>query len=246
MGDAACYVYAVVGREVSVGDAGVAGAPVTTVASDGLAAVVSPVGEGRVRASRAALSAHERVVEAAASTTTTVPLQFGVVLPSRAAVVDDLLQARRFQLAHLLGVLDGKAEYRLEATFDEQRAIRVALDGDPRLRRLVERRKASPAYGDRIAVGEAVAGAVGRVTGAWAEAVLDHLRPHADASAVLPTRRPEMALRAAFLVEQAARAGFDAAVDEVAAQLAGHLALHLVGPLAPWDFVGGAVAGDGR
>lgn len=238
------YVYAVVGAEgaetLAVPGDGVHGAPVTLLPCGPVAAVVSPLGDKRVRSTRADLSAHERVVEHVAAATTTVPLQFGAVMPDEATVIDDLLAPNGEPLTKLLEDLAGKTEHRLKATYRGDSALREAVEGSAAIRRLRERIRSkgeAAAYHDRIQLGELVAAALRRIAEDDAAAILRRIEPHAQATAVLPSRREDVALHAAFLVDDGAVAGFDRAVEQLADDLQERMSFELVGPLAAWDFV---------
>ena len=238
------YVYGVISQNtagaLAVPDGGLKGAPVSAVPCVDVAAVVSPLGSERVRSSRADLSAHQRVVEFVAAQATILPLQFGVVMPTTRAVIDDFLEPNHEELSLLLDELGDKAELRLKATYVGDVALRDAVDGNRSIRRLQERirsRGEAASYHDRIQLGELVAAGLERVKADEAEEIMDRLGRHAVSTLVLPSRRDDVAVHAAFLVEGIRRQRFDDAVDALAKSLSHRLSFELVGPLAPWDFV---------
>ncbi len=239
-----CYVYglarpATIG-DLAVPDGGLKGVPVNSVPYGDVAAIVSPLGSERVRSSRADLSAHERVVEYVAAGTTVLPLQFGVVMSSAGAVIKDLLEPNGPELSLLLDEMAGKVELRLKATYVGDVALRDAVAGDRSIRRLQERVRARgevASYHDRIQLGELVVAALERVKADEADDVLGRLDGLAVATLVRNARRDDIALHAAFLVEDTARQQFDHAVDRLARDLGHRMSFELVGPLAPWDFV---------
>jgi hypothetical protein len=244
------YVYAIVSagdaRNITLPASGVKQASVATVTAGGLAGVVSPVGDHRVRAARADLTAHEAVVEAVAAQASVLPLQFGVVMPGEDALVTDLLRDRAGELTDLLDTVAGKREYRLRAAYAGDTLLRQAVESSPAIRRLQEQvRGGTAGYHDRIRLGEAVAAAVATVKDGDTTRILARLAGAASATVVLPTRDDDMAIHVAALVADGEAAAFDGAVDALAAEAGERLALHLVGPLAPWDFVtpGAMVAG---
>lgn len=239
-----CYLYAVVDAD-SVGDltlssGGVKGAPVTTVPFGAVAAVVSPLGQERVRGSRADLSAHELVVEDLAATTTVLPLQFGVVLQGETAVVEDFLAPNEEELRRMVAALAGRTEHRLKARYLGDVALREAVEGSAEIRRLHQRiqgRGGEAAYHDRIRLGELVAAALDAVKARDAARILQRLERVVEGTVVLGARRDDVAVHAAFLVSDAGRAHFDEAVDSLARELSERMSFELVGPLAAWDFV---------
>jgi hypothetical protein len=239
-----CYVYGLARpatvRDLHVPGGGVKGVPVTIVVLDDLAAIVSPLGPERVRSSRADLSSHERVVEHVAEVTTVLPLQFGVVMPSADAVTESLLEPNGGELSRLLDDLTGKVELRLRATYMGDVALRDAVTGNRSIRHLQEKiqdRGDAASYHDRIRLGEMVAAALERIRTIDVDEVLGPLDSLAVDRLVLGARSEDVAVHAAFLVEETSRAPFDRAVDGLARRLGHRMAFELVGPLAPWDFV---------
>lgn len=239
-----CYVYGVVKHgsvgDLAVPDGGLKGATVSAVGSADVAAIVSPLASERVRSSRADLSAHERVVEFVAATTTILPLQFGVVMPGEQAVVADFLEPNGAELSVLLDEMAGKAELRLKATYLGDVALQEAVAGSSSIRRLQEKvrsRGEAASYHDRIQLGELVLAALEQIKAAETAEILDRLGRHAVAAMTLNARRDDVAVHAAFLVDDATRARFDQAVDALAEDLGHRMSFELVGPLAPWDFV---------
>jgi len=74
--------------------AGVAGGDVDVVEHGELAAVVSAVSDGPVRAKRRDLMRHMEVLQEAFKQDAILPLQFGSVFPSREVLVEELLVGR--------------------------------------------------------------------------------------------------------------------------------------------------------
>lgn len=236
-----CYLYGVIRSEATPPQPmiGVKGAEVVRLEHGPVAAIISPLGDARVRSSRADLSAHQQVVEEVAEHTTILPMQFGVVMPSPEAVIEDLLAPNAPDLATQVDRLAGKTEHRLRVTYHEDVALGEILAEDRRVQRLQERIRQegkAASYGDRIHLGELVSGALDRLKATDASAILGELEPHADAITVLTDQRQDTVVHAAFLIEGSTAPAFDAAVEELAGRSAERMSLELVGPLAPWDF----------
>jgi hypothetical protein len=239
---AACYVYGVMGADAAgaaaLPAAGVRGRPVETVASGSLAALVTHVGEERVRATRADLRAHQQVVEDVAVQATVLPMQFGVVAASADEVARNLLDAAADDLLLLLSRLRGKHEFRLRASYAQDVALREAVAANPAIGRLQRRvREGAGGYHDRIQLGEAVAATLEDIKRRDTAYLLDRLSPVSDDSVALPSTSSSDNVAVVFLVARAQLDAFDRALDEVAATMEGRMTLELTGPLAPWDFV---------
>jgi hypothetical protein len=238
---ASLYVYGVVAADsagsVALPEVGVRGQPVEAVISGALAALVSQVGEGRVRATRADLRAHQQVVEDVGAQATVLPMQFGIMVASPDEVARDILDAAACELQRLLAHFDGKNEYRLRATYEEEVALRQAVAANPAIARLQRRQGGGGGYHDRIQLGEAVAAGLAEIKKRDTALLVERLAPAADASLTVPSPGPDDNINLAFLVTVAQREDFERALEQVASAMAGRLTLELTGPLAPWDFV---------
>jgi hypothetical protein len=69
--------------------------------------------------------------------------------------------------------------------------------------------------------------------------VLDAVLPHVASYAPHTVAGIDRALDVAFLVDEPARAGFEDALEAVAEAMHERVRLQLLGPMAPYDFVGG-------
>jgi Gas vesicle synthesis protein GvpL/GvpF len=241
-----CYVYAVIPHNdrapARLPVEGLDGAPVEELACGDVAALVSSYEADRVRSSRANLSAHEAVVEAArrSGRTTVLPLRFGVVVPSRAAVVDSYLAPNQARLSELLGQLAYQVEFRLTAGYLPDVALREVVSSNRQIQRLqaqIRARSQTSTYHARIQLGEMVAAALEEVKGRDARRILGFLQHRCVRYETLATNAENLAVRAALLLHEDQVPRFHQDVDELADEVHGRLELTLVGPLAPWDFV---------
>jgi hypothetical protein len=110
---------------------------------------------------------------------------------------------------------------------DEDIAKRAAaLEGLPELATRAE----------RIALGEAVAGAIDERRARDEQVLLDRLKPFATDVRVDPPGGERVALNAQVLVPRDRRVALDDAVRDLGGALQGYLALRYIGPLAPYSF----------
>jgi Gas vesicle synthesis protein GvpL/GvpF len=234
---AAIYVYGVVAADSvpSFRRAGVADAPVRSIALGELAALVSPV-SGSLRVRRRDLLSHLRVLEDAFSAGTIVPCAFGVVLPSEDAVISELLDARRNELRELLQRLDGLAQFNVRISNDEDVVLKEIVESDPQIARLRRQtqRLGDAGYHARIRLGELVAQALADRRDRDSDALLQRLE--ADSADVVLEEPGEDVLKASFLVSRNRADAFDQALEEVARDHAPRLRLDVVGPLPPTAF----------
>jgi len=233
------YVYGVVraGAIAPTSLEGVAGRPVTTIESDGLAAVTSDLVGAPLRVRRRDLLGHLRVLETVFAETTIVPCAFGMVLSSRGAVDSELLVGRRNELLALLERLDGQVQLNVTASYDEEAVLREIVEEDPEIARLRARTRALGAAGhfESIRLGERVARALEAHRAADAERLLGLLGREAE-DAVVDRAAETVVLKASFLVAGGRRGTFDAALEKLVAAEAPRITFESIGPLPPTVF----------
>jgi hypothetical protein len=231
------YVYGVAPAGISAARRGVGNAPVTTIEHGALAAIVSSIGDVHVRAKRRDLLRHSDVLQEVFATTPVVPLRFGTVLDSEAAVVDTLLTARYDELVGLVRDVHGLAEYRVRASLVERDVLREIVQSDVRVRAL--RAAANGARSDDprlVPLGEAVAAAVAARRVRAARKLVNVLSEVAlQLDCVEPQGELEV-LRASFLVERRRGRDFEREAERLAARRE-HVMLELIGPMPPHSFV---------
>src|ERR687887_2506268 len=103
---------------------GIGGAPVGRVVSGDLAALVSPVDDEDLHATRRDLLSHSAVLEHAVAAGPVLPLRFGIVLRDEDAVAKELLDPRRDELTALLERFERLVELRVKAFYDEEAVLR--------------------------------------------------------------------------------------------------------------------------
>src|SRR4051795_10515049 len=159
------YVYGVTrsGGGADLGAEGVEGKPVTRLERGPVAALVSDAPAGAVKANRRNLLAHTRVLQQVVESECVLPMQFGVVMPSEAAVASDLLAPGEGDLRELLAMFDSLVEVELKVTCPEEVLLRTVMSDRPDLVRLREGLQGKPpeaTHFDRVRLGELVAAAV--------------------------------------------------------------------------------------
>jgi hypothetical protein len=218
---------------------GIGGRRLRVVESGELAAIVSNT-TPPVRAGRAELSAHARVLQRALENGPVLPMRFGVVMPGDDEVRDELLEPFQEVLAEQLGELDGTVELHLRATYDEPALMREVVEGDPRiasLSRSLRDQSADATYYAQIELGERVAQAVEGAAARDRSELLGELEPLSLAVSVGEPPSEQVACDAAFLVEQVRLGDFDRAVDELGRRHHGRIRFAYTGPHPAYNFV---------
>jgi hypothetical protein len=239
VGAGSLYVYGLTwsGRGGARGR-GIADAEVELLEHGELAAIVSPVGSGPLRAKRRDLLRHSDVLQQAFAHAPVLPLRFGTVLASGDAVVGDLLVARYEELVALLQQFEGMSELRLRATFVERSVLAEIVQEDAGIARLRESTRAAAAGDPRsVALGEAVARALAAKRVTAADEIVATLAADAQDVRVEEQRDALEVVRASFLVRDRGVRAVERAAEKLAKRNARRITFDLIGPMPPHSFV---------
>jgi hypothetical protein len=237
------YVYGLVkaGTALPAGLTGLGPSGAVSMIEHGrVAAIVGDVPLDRPLGARGDLVAHETVLDAVAADTAVVPMRFPAVV-EEPAVVDELLAPNEDHFAALLDDLEGRVQYTLTGRYEQDAVLREVLEGDPEIAALRDRVRSLPedaSYYDRVRLGELVVQALEDRREAEAEAVVERLAPFAVEICPNALGAPDDVVNTAFLVERKRGREFETAVEEAGTALVGRVRLRLLGPIAPYDFVG--------
>ena len=236
------YVYGVLaaGGGPAPSAEGVEGQAVELVEDGGLAALVSDAPAVPVRASRRNLTAHSRVLGDVAAERCVLPMQFGVVMPGRDAVRDELLAAHHEALTEQLAAFEPYVELDVRLLCPEDALLRGVLAARPdiaELRTAIADRPADATYYERIRLGELVAQAVADRRRAIEERSVGALEQLAAATERSDPLHEQMLANVAFLVRRDELAKFDDAVERLGQDLGDPIRISYIGPLAPHRFV---------
>src|SRR4051794_28551088 len=199
------YVYGVTrsGGGADLGAEGVEGKPVTRLERGPVAALVSDAPAGAVKANRRNLLAHTNVLQKVVESECVLPMQFGVVMPSDAAVADDLLAANEQDLCERLEMFDGLVEVELKVNCPEESLLRAVMAERPdlvRLRDELQRKPPEAAHFEKVRLGELVAAAVEETREAMRDHVVGRLESAAVDTVVSEPAHEQMLVNVAFLV----------------------------------------------
>lgn len=201
----------------------------------GLAAVVSDAPEG-LRAKRRELLAHQTVLAETGAAGCVLPMRFGIVAPDDDSVTG-VLAERAGHYEERLRALDGKVEYNIKATHEEDAVLHRVMAESPELRAQAEsnRKAGGGSYEQRLQLGEMVAAAVRAREVRDAAELLEALETEAAAVSVGPESTGWLA-NVSFLVDQDSAETFLAAVQQFRASRP-YLDVRVHGPLPPYSFV---------
>jgi Gas vesicle synthesis protein GvpL/GvpF len=246
------YVYGMVPGDVELnsGVHGVGDPPgeIRLVRSGDLAALVSEVDITRPLGTPEDLQAHEEILDSVVTEAPVLPLRFGAVLTSEDAVAGELLQANHDEFAAALRQLEGCAEYVVRGRYAESAILEEILSENSAAARLGDRiRGADPdaARAQRMQLGEIINNAVTDKRQADTSLLLSAMKDHCVASVVRSATNELDAVYIAFLLETDKVDELERVLTDLGERWPGRVELSIIGPLAPYDFVGNLAAGSG-
>jgi hypothetical protein len=167
-------------------------------------------------------------------------MRFGVVMPDRAAVEEELLRQNGDWLSSQLRVFETYVELDVRALCAEEELLRTVVKERPQLAELRESLRGRPGpatYYERIRLGELVAGAVAEKREEMTGWVAGALGRYAAATKVAEPLHEQMLANVAFLVDRERLPEFDASVQALDRELDEEIRLRYTGPLPPHNFV---------
>jgi hypothetical protein len=237
------YVYGLLHHAAALdGDglgAGIGGHSVRLVSNSGLTALVSTVEPGSVAQTRRNMVAHTAVLERVLAKVTVLPLRFGTVAPSEAALSVCVAGNAASLIAALRGV-DGRVELGVKASWRDGVVFDEIISADHGLRALRDRLRSRPAsetYYERVELGRRIEAALAVRRAAETADILRALMPLAERQVELRTLADDMILNRAFLVLREHEEVFDNRMQAIVEDRGARLQFRYVGPVPPYNFV---------
>lgn len=234
------YIYAITAADHPLRLDGLSGvgdpaSDLRIVTTDTLGAVVSDAPDG-LRAKRRDLVAHQNVLERLMADGAALPMRFGLVGPDDEQVRAALDQGKDSYTARL-SELDGRLEYNLKVSREEESLLREILTESQEARRLSEYTRQNPGAQDqKMALGELVSREVQARQEAVGKDVANALASAAErVSEGEPTKTHF--LNVSYLVRRDDASAFSQAVHEEAERRGDDYTFALNGPLPPYSFV---------
>jgi Gas vesicle synthesis protein GvpL/GvpF len=242
--DSGWYVYGVVPADVVL-EPDVYGmcdppAPVEVVRHGDIAALVSEIDPSRPIGRPEDLQAHQRLLDEAAHDVPVLPLRFGAVVSSRAAVEHEFLDEHEHEFAEALDALAERVQYVVRARYREDVVMQEVLAENPTAASLADEVRGGDEVATRnvrIELGEVLTTAVAAKRDADTAALLDLLSGSAVEIAVRPPTHELDAAHLALLVERDRQRECESVVDRIAREWQDRVTFRLLGPMAAYDFV---------
>ncbi|MBI5560921.1 MAG: GvpL/GvpF family gas vesicle protein [Deltaproteobacteria bacterium] len=239
-----CYLYCIMGsgeaRSCDTAGIGGRGDVVSIINYEDLSCATSPSPLGEYAVTRENLMAHQKVVEEAMKDHTVLPVRFSTIAKSP----DDIrgvLRKRYAEFKSLYEKMEGKVELGLKALWkDMGRVFKDIAEEDMLVKRLKDRTAgALPGKGfdAGVELGRAVKAALERKKEETAGKIISAFRDISVDFRTNKTHGDNMALNAAFLVNESDMVEFDRRVKELDSRGGGDISLRYVGPVPPFNFV---------
>ncbi len=238
-----CYVYGIVPVDVRVnwGVYGVENREIRLVRCGAVAALVSDVGPSGPLGTPENLKSHRDILDSSITDLPVLPVRFGSVLASEHAVVEELLEPRHDEFVAALEELDGRAEYLVEGRYIEQAILEEILSQDrraARLRRQIRGVGADAILDLRIEPGGLISNSIGAKREEDTRLLLSAMEDHSEASFVREPTQELDAVHVAFLLDVSKADELERVTGDLVSRWEGRVELRVLGPMAPYDFVG--------
>ncbi|MFH9615100.1 GvpL/GvpF family gas vesicle protein [Streptomyces pratensis] len=234
------YIYAITAADHPLRLDGLSGvgepaSDLRTVKTGALGAVVSDT-PAELRAKRRDLVAHQSVLERLMADGAALPMRFGLVGPDDEQVRAALEQGKDGYTARL-SELDGRLEYNVKVSRDEESLLREILTESPEARQLSEFTRKNPGAQDKkMALGELVSHEVQARQETVGREVAAALAASAERVAEGEPTKTHF-LNVSYLVPRDKASAFSQAVHEEAERRGDEYTFTLNGPLPPYSFV---------
>ncbi len=237
------YVYGIIpgSAEPPAQLVGVEESPVEVSRFDDLAVVVTPVDPDAEIGTPDNLLAHSTVLDAIAAEIPVLPMAFGTIVPTAEELHETVLVENEANYLEALERLDGAAQYTVRARYIRDAVLGDLIEEDPEVARLRERISGTTedeTRQERIELGELIVGAFDRLRVDHAQQIIDAVSPTVEDLVEQEAGQVEDVVELAVLVHRDTITEFENALESVAGQLHRRIHFQLLGPQAPYDFVG--------
>lgn len=237
------YVYGIVPAEAELprGLAGVKGEPVEKLVSGGFAALVTPVPDPDSVGTPDDLLAHSTVLDRIAAEGPVLPMTFGTIVPDAETITSVVMPSMQDTYAESMRRVDGATQFTVRARYVRERVIgeMVAENREiAALRESTASQSEDASHYDRIRLGQLVVEEFQRKAAVDSEDIIAALSPLVRETSVRETTQADDVVELALLVDRGSAEGFEQTVEKLAEETLGRISFRLLGPQAPYDFVG--------
>ncbi|WP_022871169.1 GvpL/GvpF family gas vesicle protein [Yaniella halotolerans] len=237
------YVYGIVAAEADLPPEllGVEERSVEAIMYGPLAAVVTSLDSDDEIGTPDNLLAHTSVLDVIGSHTAVLPMAFGTVAPSETDMVETVLEVHQDDHLAALQRLEGTVQFTVRARYLRDEVLTDLVEENSsvaRLREIIAGTTEDETRQERIQLGEQIVQAFDRIRPEHADQIFDAVHPTAEDVKERDVGQVEDVVELAVLVAHQNITIFEEALEDVASQLHSRIDFQLLGPQAPYDFVG--------
>lgn len=237
------YVYGIITATANLPAqlVGIEQSPVEVSRHGNLAAVVTSVNTDEEIGTPDNLLAHSTVLDAIAAEIPVLPMTFGTIVPTADEFNETVLIENESDFLEALERLEGTAQYSVRARYIRDAVLTDLVEQNPqvaRLRETIAGTGEDETRQERIELGELIVGAFENLRVVHAQQIIDAVSPTVEDFVEQEGGQVEDVVELAVLVHRDSVTEFEDALETVAEQLHHRIHFQLLGPQAPYDFVG--------
>jgi hypothetical protein len=239
--EAGLYLYGIIDAQdgLDVSMPGLEGGGIETIEADGIAAVVTRVAHQKIRAQRANLSVHNKLLHELVERQAVLPCAFGTVAASEEQLLE-VLRTNCDELRRELAVLRGKVEMSLSVYWNTSNIFEFFVANNQELKEMrdrVFRPGKEPSMEERLELGRLFESLLGQCRERHTQQVIDTLSPYCAEIRAVDPGAEQMIMKLVCLVHKDQRQRFEEGVQAAARKFDDHYTFKYSGPWAPFDFV---------
>jgi hypothetical protein len=239
--EAGLYIYGIIDAQdgLPISMPGIDNGPIETIEAEGLVAVITRVGQKKIRPQRANLAVHHKLLHQLVEQQAVIPCAFGMVANGEEQL-QEVLRANRGELLRLLERFRGKAEMSLSVYWNTSNIFEFFVAGNLELQKTrdrVFRAGREPSMEERLELGKLFESLLSECRERHTQQVIDTLSPCCAEIRPVDPGTEQMIMKLVCLVPQDRQACFENGIQEAARKFDDHYSFKYSGPWAPFDFV---------
>ena len=239
--EAGIYLYGITDARdgLAVAMPGIEGGEVKAIVADGIAAVVTRVSHPKIRAQRANLAVHHKLLHELAERQTVLPCAFGTVAAGEEQL-RELLRSNHDELVDQLALLRGKVQMSLGVYWNTSNIFEFFVATNRELKEMrdrVFRPGREPSLKERLELGEWFKSLLEQCRERHTQQVIDALAPYCAEIRAIDVGAEQMIMKLVCLVHKDRQGRFEEGIQEAARKFDDRYTFKYSGPWAPFDFV---------
>ncbi len=239
--EAGLYLYGITAAQDGLGIStpGIEGGEVEAIVADGVAAIVTRVAHSRIRAQRANLAVHHKLLHELVEHQTVLPCAFGTVAANEAQL-RSVLHSNRGELLRQLAMLRGKVEMSLGVYWNTSNIFEFFVANNRELQEMrdrIFRPGRNPLLDERLELGKRFESLLKQCREHHTQQVIDALQPCCCQVRAIDPGQEQMIMKLVCLIEKDQQGRFEEEIHATARKFDDRYSFKYSGPWAPFDFV---------